>query len=434
MTASQAAPAANKTANKRAKSTDEVSQASDVRKALQGRVSWTSVLRSGHNRQPTRRAKNGPLRVHLDRLRRIMLWGPLDVGTGQPRKATVMDIREARARRTSPRITLVAALATIATLVGSGIATVSDDSLSAARRWAMAYRRSWGRSSRGAKRMRPLLEHGSRTRRWLRRPPRASRRSTYRRPTCRSRSRPPRSRRRPRSPRSTPCSAPRPASARPPSRCSVALDRAQAADSAGAGLWFVRQANASAEYALSASSLLARFPALQAAMVRAFVADRMSVTLTPAQFAAAKAKLLRHLPASLPQLLGVAAAPYQPTTVPEVAALKAAILDTAAFKNVVAHLAPRALRLPSAFASSSVSASEIRIVAELKQYADSILQPVSASALPKMAGRFEPFAECGGGEEEFGEALHVLDDSFEAISDAFENFGGEAGEAAPAGR
>ncbi len=35
MTASQAAPAANKTANKRAKGTDEVSQASDVRKALQ---------------------------------------------------------------------------------------------------------------------------------------------------------------------------------------------------------------------------------------------------------------------------------------------------------------------------------------------------------------------------------------------------------------
>jgi len=35
VTASQAAPAANKTANKRAKGTDEVSQASDVRKALQ---------------------------------------------------------------------------------------------------------------------------------------------------------------------------------------------------------------------------------------------------------------------------------------------------------------------------------------------------------------------------------------------------------------
>ena len=34
MTASQAAPAASKTANKRAKGTDEVSQASDLRKAL----------------------------------------------------------------------------------------------------------------------------------------------------------------------------------------------------------------------------------------------------------------------------------------------------------------------------------------------------------------------------------------------------------------
>ncbi len=176
----------------------------------------------------------------------------------------------------------------------------------------------------------------------------------------------------------------------------VALDRAQAATSAGAGLWFVRQANASAEYALSASSLLARFPALQAAVVRGFDADGMRVTLTPAQFAAAKAKLLRHLPASLPQLLAVAAAPYQPATVPEVAALKAAILDTAAFKKVVANLAPRALSLPSAFASSSVTAAEVRLVAELKQYANGILEPVPASALPRMAGRFEPFAECGG--------------------------------------
>ncbi len=205
---------------------------------------------------------------------------------------------------------------------------------------------------------------------------------------------------------------------------SVALDRAQAADSAGAGLWFVRQANASAEYALSASSVLARLPALRAAVVRAFVADGMSLTLTPAQFAAAKAKLLRHLPASLPQLLAVAAAPYQPATVPEVAALKAAILDTAAFKNVVAHLVPTALLLPSAFASGSVSASELHIVAELKQYADGILEPVSTSALPTMAGRFEPFAECGGGEDELGEALHALDDSYEALSDAFENMGG----------
>ena len=35
----------------------------------------------------------------------------------------------------------------------------------------------------------------------------------------------------------------------------VSLDRAEAADSAGAQLWLVRQANASAEFALAASRL-----------------------------------------------------------------------------------------------------------------------------------------------------------------------------------
>ena len=75
----------------------------------------------------------------------------------------------------------------------------------------------------------------------------------------------------------------------------VSLDRAQAAASGGAQLWFVRQANASAEYALGASRLVGSFPALQSSVARAFVADKMSVTLTPAQFAAAKAKLLARL-------------------------------------------------------------------------------------------------------------------------------------------
>ena len=42
----------------------------------------------------------------------------------------------------------------------------------------------------------------------------------------------------------------------------VSLDRAQAAASGGAQLWSVRQANASAEYALGASRLVGSFPAL----------------------------------------------------------------------------------------------------------------------------------------------------------------------------
>lgn len=97
----------------------------------------------------------------------------------------------------------------------------------------------------------------------------------------------------------------------------VSLDRAQAA-AAGAQLGFVRQTNASAEYALAASRLLARFPALQATMVQAFVTDNMSLTLTPAQFAAAKAKLLHGVPASVHSLLEAAAAAYQPAPWPAV--------------------------------------------------------------------------------------------------------------------
>ncbi len=74
-----------------------------------------------------------------------------------------MDLRDARARRTRPRLTLVAALATIATLVGSGIATVSDDSLSAAAalRHGVSARLGWPIGA--AERSRPLPQLGWRT-------------------------------------------------------------------------------------------------------------------------------------------------------------------------------------------------------------------------------------------------------------------------------
>jgi hypothetical protein len=312
-----------------------------------------------------------------------MLWGLLDIGTGQPRKATVMDLSEARARRTRPRVTLLAALATIATLVGSGIATVSDDSLSAAAALGHGVPAQLGavHQGRGAQPPTPRARIANVT---VVAPAALRYTSIYVPPPTLP----------------VPVKAPsvEQAAAFAPLNAllgtetrfgeavvamRVALDRAEAASSAGAQLWFVRQANASAEYALSASSLLGRFPALQAAVVSAFIADKISLTLTPAQFAEAKAKLLLHLPASFKQLLSVAAAPFQPATVPEVAALKAAILDTGAFKKALAQLAPRALVLPAAFASTSVMAPEVRLAAELKQYADSILQPVPATPSPR---------------------------------------------------
>ena len=64
-----------------------------------------------------------------------------------------MHLREARARRTSPRITVLAALATIAMLVSSGIATVSGTALSAAAALGQGVRAPSGavHQGRGAK-------------------------------------------------------------------------------------------------------------------------------------------------------------------------------------------------------------------------------------------------------------------------------------------
>ena len=140
----------------------------------------------------------------------------------------------------------------------------------------------------------------------------------------------------------------------------------------------MRQVNASAQYALAASRLLGSFPGLQAAMVRAFVADKMSVTLTPAQFAAAKAKLLRGLPASFTHLLRGGGGGVRAHHGPRGGRVRAAILDTRSIEQALAHIAPRTLVLPSALVSSSVTAPEVRLAAALKGYADTILQPVPA--------------------------------------------------------
>ena len=205
----------------------------------------------------------------------------------------------------------------------------------------------------------------------------------------------------------------------------VSLDRAQAAASGGSQLWSVRQANASAEYALGASRLVGGFPALQANVARAFLTDKMSVTLTPAQFATGKAKLLRGLPSSFVSLLQLAAAAFQPSTVPEVTLLRAGILDTSPIQQVLTQATPRTLVLPAALAASSVTAPEARVAAALKSYGDNILQPVAPSALGGAAGDLEPatrfFASGEEGHsslgESLGEALHIATDAFEAAAD-----------------
>ncbi len=214
----------------------------------------------------------------------------------------------------------------------------------------------------------------------------------------------------------------------------VSLRRAQAASAAGAQLWYLRQTNASAEYAGLAAGLVSGFPALQTTMARAFVADKMSLTLTPAQVAAAKAKLRHGPPAAFTQVLEVAAAPYQHSSAPEAAALRAAILGaTPTLQAELAHLPSTALVLPAVFASSSITVPEVRLASALTSYANSILQPVPGAAPAAVAERPElgaGFVLDGETQGQATEALERLHDALEGLSALAKQFGGEAGEGA----
>jgi hypothetical protein len=213
---------------------------------------------------------------------------------------------------------------------------------------------------------------------------------------------------------------------------SVSLQRAQAASAGGAQMWYLYQTNASAEYAGLAAGLVSTFPTLQTTMARAFVADKMSLTLTPAQVAAAKAKLRQGPPAAFTQGLTVAAAPYEHSSAPEAAALRAAILGaTLTLQAELAHLPSKTLVLPAVFASSSITTPEVRLARALRRYANIILQPVPGAApvaeRPELAAGFVLDGESQG---DATEALHSLHEDLERLSTVAKQFGGEAGEGA----
>ena len=214
----------------------------------------------------------------------------------------------------------------------------------------------------------------------------------------------------------------------------VSLQAAQAASAAGAQLWYLRQTNASADYAGLAAGLVSGFPALQAAMARAFVADKMGLALSPAQVVAAKAKLGNGPPAGFTQALEVAAAPYQGSRAPEAVALRAAILGAApTLQAEVAVLPATALVLPAVLASSAISVPEVRLASALRSYATSILQPVPGASPAAGAGRpdlGEGLVLDGEAQHQANEALEQLHDALEGLSAVAKQFGGEAGEGA----
>jgi hypothetical protein len=211
----------------------------------------------------------------------------------------------------------------------------------------------------------------------------------------------------------------------------VSLQRAQAASAAGAQLWYLHQTNASAEYAGLAAGLVSGFPALQASLARAFVADKMSLTLTPAQVGAAKAKLQNGPPAGFTQVLEVAAAPYQHSGAPEAAALRAAVLASVpTLQAELADLPTKTLVLPAVFASSSITAPEVRLASALRSYANSILQPVPGASPAARSERPELGAGLvldGETQGQATEALHLTTDALDGLSAVAKQFGGEAG-------
>jgi hypothetical protein len=214
----------------------------------------------------------------------------------------------------------------------------------------------------------------------------------------------------------------------------VSLGWAQAASAAGDQLWYLRQTNASAEYAGLAASVVSRLPALQATMTNAFEADKMSLTLSPTQAAAAKAKLQNRPPAGFTQVLEVAAAPYQRSHAPEAVALRAAILGaTPTLQAQLADLPATALVLPAVFAESSITSPEMRLASALRSYANSILQPVPgalAAAGAEWPALGAGLVLDGEAQHQATEALEQLHDALEGLSAAAKQLGGEAGEGA----
>jgi plastocyanin len=173
----------------------------------------------------------------------------------------------------------------------------------------------------------------------------------------------------------------------------VSLNRAEGAAAAGDQLWKVRQADASARYALEAYTLLTGLPRLDAAVESAFVADGLRLTFTPQQFAAAKAALVQHgLPQQFTYLLGVAAGALRPQTSAEVKALRTRLLDTTAFTQAIAGATPTRLGLSGVLAFRSLASAEDHAAAALQSYANSVLTPT-----PKKVHSVFIRSDCSGG-------------------------------------
>ena len=175
----------------------------------------------------------------------------------------------------------------------------------------------------------------------------------------------------------------------------ISLDRAKAAAVAGDQLWLGRQADASAKYALEASTILKEFPRLNAGIESAFVADGFPVKVTPQQFAAGKAYLAKHgLPPEFTHVLGVAAGALRPQTSAEVKALSALLLDPTAFEQAKVRASSSSVDLPAVL--DALTSTEDRAGVAFRSYANNILHPTTTKH-----AQFRVLADaCRGCEEQ----------------------------------
>ena len=193
----------------------------------------------------------------------------------------------------------------------------------------------------------------------------------------------------------------------------------------GSQLWSVRQANASAEYALGASRLVASFPA-SSSECGPSLPRRQNERDT-------HAGTVRHPESGAPARPAVFICLLAPAGCDGVPAFHGARGCFAEGRHPRYEPYPASIDAsdPEDLGTAGRAGGQLghrprgRVAAALKSYGDNILQPVAPSALGGAAGGLEPatrfFASGEEGHsslgESLGEALHVATDAFEAAAD-----------------
>lgn len=185
----------------------------------------------------------------------------------------------------------------------------------------------------------------------------------------------------------------------------VSLDRMEAAGVTGNEPWLARQAGAVAGEERALAGLLTSFPELQARLVRSFVADKLTLSLSAAQVVRAQAALAGAKPPELTHLLDLAASSLRPNGNGEVRTLARLISDVAPLQREAVRAKAAALELPAAFDPNALVSAENGLAVALRSSAVALLAvtaPARAGATPASAGspvrgQLAAIPQCGAG-------------------------------------